>query len=67
MNYSSNIILIDTAAGQACIADSSDSTLINVTYLKGDGVTSDPEPRFRSVTIGKLDTLCQDIYYKQQR
>lgn len=58
VNYSSNIILIDTAAGQACIADSSDSTLINVTYLKGDGVTPIPGAEVQvSVTIGKLDTL----------
>ena len=58
LNYSSNIVLIDTAAGQACVADSSDSTLINVTYLQGNKTTPIPGATVEiCATIGKFDTL----------
>ncbi|NLG18670.1 MAG: hypothetical protein GX556_15170 [Fibrobacter sp.] len=58
LNYSSNVIVIDTAAGQRCIADSTDSTLINVTYLQGNRTTPVTGAEVQvSITIGKLDTL----------
>ncbi|MBN1756684.1 MAG: Ig-like domain-containing protein [Chitinispirillaceae bacterium] len=59
INYSANILVIDTAAGQACIADSSDSTLITAVYLKG-GNESAPISNATvdiSVTAGTLDTI----------
>jgi hypothetical protein len=58
INYSANILVIDTAAGQECIADSTDSTLITATYLKGDSKTPIPNTRVElSVTAGTFDTL----------
>jgi hypothetical protein len=58
INYSSNKIIIDTAAGQSCVADSSDSTLFNVTYLLGDNVTRIPNARLEiSATVGDFDTV----------
>jgi adhesin/invasin len=58
INYSSNKIIIDTAAGQACLADSSDSTLFYVTYLQGDNVTRIPNVLMEvCATVGKFDTV----------
>lgn len=58
INYSSNILVIDTAANQACIADSSDSTLINVTYYEGDRSTRIPGAEVElCATVGNMDTL----------
>ncbi|HEX2956367.1 MAG TPA: Ig-like domain-containing protein [Chitinispirillaceae bacterium] len=58
INYSSNRIIVDTAAGQSCIADSSDSTLFNVTYLMGDNVTRIPGALLEiSATVGEFDTI----------
>lgn len=58
INYSSNKITIDTAAGQTCIADSSDSTLFYVTYFKGDNVSRIPNASVEiSATVGKFDTV----------
>lgn len=58
LNYSSNILKIDTAAGQPCIADSSDSTLITITYLQGDKTTLIPNAQIDiSATVGHIDTV----------
>ncbi len=58
INYSSNKIVIDTATGQSCVADSSDSTLFNITYLQGDSVTRIPNARLEiSATVGDFDTV----------
>jgi len=58
VNYSSNILLIDTAKGQGCYADSTDSTLIYVTYLKGDKTTPLPNTKIEvSATVGNMDTI----------
>ncbi len=58
INYSSNILLIDTAAGQACVADSTDSTNIIITYLKGDRTTPIPNVKISvCATVGRMDTI----------
>ncbi|MBN1307046.1 MAG: Ig-like domain-containing protein [Chitinispirillaceae bacterium] len=58
INYSANLLLIDTAAGQACIADSTDSTRIIVTYLKGDRTTPIPNTTiYLAATVGQMDTI----------
>lgn len=58
LNYSSNVLIIDTAAGQPCIADSTDSTLITITYLKGDKVTAISNAQVDiSVTVGQINTV----------
>ncbi|MBN1577679.1 MAG: Ig-like domain-containing protein [Chitinispirillaceae bacterium] len=58
VNYSSNLLYIDTASGQACIADSTDSTLIVVSYLKGDRTTPIPNATINlAATVGKMDTI----------
>lgn len=58
VNYSSNILIIDTAKGQSCFADSTDSTLINITYLKGDRSTAIPNTSIEvSATVGNMDTI----------
>jgi hypothetical protein len=58
INYSSNKIIIDTAAGQTCIADSRDSTLFNLIYLQGDNVTRIPSALVEiSATVGNFDTV----------
>ena len=58
INYSANILVIDTVPGQACVADSSDSTLITATYLKGDRATPITGAIVDiSVTAGTLDTI----------
>jgi hypothetical protein len=58
VNYSANVLLIDTAAGQECVADSTDSTLITARYLRGDRSTPIANvPVDISVTAGSLDTL----------
>lgn len=58
LNYSSNILIIDTVPGQSCIADSTDSTLITITYLKGDKITPIPNAQVDvSVTVGQLGAV----------
>lgn len=58
INFSSNILRIDTAAAQECIADSTDSTRIIVTYLKGDNKTVIPNAEVEiAATVGKMDTI----------
>ncbi len=58
INYSSNILLIDTARGQSCYADSTDSTRIVVTYLQGDRTTPIPDASVElCATVGSLDTI----------
>ena len=58
INYSSNVLIIDTAAGQSCIADSSDSTLITATYLKGNRTEPIADAEIDiSVTAGTFDTI----------
>ncbi|HEX3019124.1 MAG TPA: Ig-like domain-containing protein [Chitinispirillaceae bacterium] len=58
LNYSSNILKIDTIPGQPCIADSLDSTLITITYLKGDNITPIANAQVDvSVTVGQLGTV----------
>jgi len=58
LNYSSNILIIDTVPGQSCIADSSDSTQITITYLKGDKVTPIPNAQVDiSMTVGQTGTV----------
>lgn len=58
VNYSSNVLRIDTAAGQECYADSSDSTKLIVTYLKGDRSTVIPNATVEiCATVGKIDTV----------
>jgi hypothetical protein len=63
INYSSNRIIIDTAAGQSCVADSSDSTLFNVTYLLGDNITRIPNALVEiCATVGEFDTVFARIF-----
>lgn len=58
LNYSSNVLIIDTASGQSCIADSTDSTQIIVTYLKGDNTTPIPNAQVDiSMTVGQLGSV----------
>lgn len=66
INYSSNYLVIDTAAGQWCIADGKDSTLINITYLKGDRITPiDTALLDVSVTLGKMNN--DTVFAKRMR
>lgn len=60
INYSSNYLAIDTASGQSCIANGTDSTGIVVTYLLGDKTTPVQNATIDvSITLGYLnnDTL----------
>lgn len=58
LNYSSNVLIIDTVPGQSCIADSTDSTQITLTYLKGDNITPIPNAQVDiSMTVGQLGTV----------
>jgi hypothetical protein len=58
LNYSSNVLIIDTVPGQRCIADSTDSTQIIVTYLKGDKITPIPNAQVDiSMTVGHLGSV----------
>jgi hypothetical protein len=58
INYSSNILIIDTTAGQPCIANGRDSTRINITYLKGDRKTPVTAATVEiAATIGTIDTV----------
>jgi len=58
LNYSSNILIIDTVPGQSCIADSTDSTQITVTYLKGDKTTPIPNAQVDiSMTVGQSGSV----------
>jgi hypothetical protein len=57
--YSSNILKIDTLPGQSFIANGKDSTVFEVTYLKGDKVTAIPNASVEiNFTVGTTnDTL----------
>ena len=62
INYSSNILLIDTVPGQSCVADSTDSTRFSVTCLEGDKKTPVPGATLEiCVTAGKMDTIFAKI------
>jgi hypothetical protein len=56
INYSSNYLAIDTASGQSCIANGTDSTGIVVTYLLGDKTTPVQNATIdASITLGTLN------------
>lgn len=58
ISYSTNLLSIDTAAGQLCIANGKDSTRLVVTYLKGDKVTPVAGANIQiSATLGKIDSV----------
>jgi hypothetical protein len=57
LNYSSNYLNIDTAAGQYCIANGKDSTQIIINYREGDKITPIPNATLDvSVTIGSMSS-----------
>ncbi len=56
ISYSSNYLSIDTAAGQLCIANGKDSTLIYIYYKQGDKTTPISNATVDvSVTLGSLN------------
>jgi hypothetical protein len=58
INYSSNILEIKKGPNEACVADSSDSTLIIATYYEGDHSTRIGNAQMEiSATVGNMDTV----------
>lgn len=63
LNYSSNILVIDTLPGQSMIANGIDSTNFEVTYLKGDKATPIPNAKVEiNFTVGSSNELFAKTY-----
>jgi hypothetical protein len=63
--YSSNVLLIDTIAGQAFVANGKDSTRFVITYLQGNRITPIPNtPVQLNVTLGFFDKVTDTLFAK---